>query len=144
MKKAGAILTDAESVWAESELLIKVKEPLEAEYSRMREGQVLYTYLHLAADRVQTEALLAAGCKGVAYETLRDKKGQLPLLKTHERDRRAPGGHRGREVPGKAVRRTGRSDFGRTGRAQGQGRGCWAAASSAPTPAAWRWAWART
>ncbi len=80
-EKAGAVLTDAEIVWAESELLIKVKEPLPAEYGRMRKGQVLYTYLHLAADRALTDALLSAGCKGVAYETLRDKKGQLPLLK---------------------------------------------------------------
>ncbi len=80
-EKAGAVLTDAESVWAESELLIKVKEPLEAEYGRMRKGQILYTYLHLAADRALTDALLKAGCKGVAYETLKDKKGQLPLLK---------------------------------------------------------------
>jgi alanine dehydrogenase len=79
--RAGAVLTDAETVWAESELLIKVKEPLEAEYPRMREGQVLFTYLHLAADRALTDALLKAGSKGVAYETLRDKKGQLPLLK---------------------------------------------------------------
>jgi alanine dehydrogenase len=80
-QKAGAVLADAESVWEKSELLIKVKEPLEAEYPRMRRGQILYTYLHLAADRALTDALLKAGCKGVAYETLRDKKGQLPLLK---------------------------------------------------------------
>ena len=52
--KAGAALTDAERVWAESDMLIKVKEPLEAEYPRMRRGQILYTYLHLAADRALT------------------------------------------------------------------------------------------
>jgi alanine dehydrogenase len=80
-QKAGANLTDAERVWAESDLLIKVKEPLEAEYPRMRKGQILYTYLHLAADRKLTDALVKSGAKGVAYETLRDKKGQLPLLK---------------------------------------------------------------
>ena len=80
-EKAGAVLTNVETVWAESELLIKVKEPLEAEYKRMRPGQILYTYLHLAADRELTDALTAAKVKGVAYETLRDKKGQLPLLK---------------------------------------------------------------
>lgn len=79
--KAGAILTDVETVWGKSELLVKVKEPLEAEYKRMRAGQILFTYLHLAADRELTEALTAAKVKGVAYETLRDKKGQLPLLK---------------------------------------------------------------
>ena len=79
--KAGATLTDAESVWAESDMLIKVKEPLEAEYPFMRRGQILYTYLHLAADRELTDALIKSGAKGVAYETLRDRKGQLPLLK---------------------------------------------------------------
>ena len=79
--KAGATLTDAESVWAESDMLIKVKEPLPAEYPRMRRGQILYTYLHLAADRALTDALMRSGAKGVAYETLRDRKGQLPLLK---------------------------------------------------------------
>jgi len=80
-EKAGAVLTDADTVWAESDMLVKVKEPLPAEYPKIRRDQILFTYLHLAADRAQTEALLAAGCKGVAYETLRDKKGQLPLLK---------------------------------------------------------------
>jgi alanine dehydrogenase len=80
-QKAGAILADVETVWGKSELLIKVKEPLEAEYKRMRPGQILFTYLHLAADRELTDALTAAKVKGVAYETLRDKKGQLPLLK---------------------------------------------------------------
>ena len=78
---AGARLLDAQTVWAESDLLIKVKEPLEEEYPRMRAGQVLYTYLHLAANRPLTDALLKSGVKGVAYETLRDRKGQLPLLK---------------------------------------------------------------
>ncbi len=80
-EKAGAVLTSADSVWAESDMVVKVKEPLPAEYPKIRKGQILYTYLHLAADRALTDALLASGCKGVAYETLKDKKGQLPLLK---------------------------------------------------------------
>ncbi|MDR0314163.1 MAG: alanine dehydrogenase [Treponema sp.] len=79
---AGAkILPIAQDVWAEADMIVKVKEPLQSEYGLIRENQILYTYLHLAADRPQTEALLAAKCIGVAYETIRDRKGQLPCLK---------------------------------------------------------------
>jgi alanine dehydrogenase len=81
-EKAGAkILKSADEVWGEAEMLIKVKEPLEPEYAKIRSGQILYTYLHLAPDRPQTEALLKSGCIAVAYETIRDKQGQLPCLK---------------------------------------------------------------
>jgi len=81
-KKAGAILIDsAAEVWRTSDILIKVKEPLETEYSMMRKGQILYTYLHLAADKALTEAMLKSGCKGVAYETIQDRPGNLPCLK---------------------------------------------------------------
>ena len=75
------VLETAADVWAVSDMIVKVKEPLEQEYDSMRNGQIIYTYLHLAADRTLTEALLARGCKGVAYETLTDKRGGLPLLK---------------------------------------------------------------
>ena len=79
---AGAkIIPAARDVWAEADMIVKVKEPLEAEYGLIRENQILYTYLHLAPDRPQTEALLAAKCIGIAYETIRDRKGQLPCLK---------------------------------------------------------------
>jgi alanine dehydrogenase len=79
---AGAeIVPAAEDVWAKSEMIIKVKEPLESEYKYMREGQILYTYLHLAANKVLTEAMLKSGCIGVAYETIEDQNGGLPLLK---------------------------------------------------------------
>ena len=78
---AGAtILETAADVWEESDMMIKVKEPLEPEYSRMRENQIIYTYLHLAAAKSLTFAMLSSKCKGVAYETLRDKDGSLPLL----------------------------------------------------------------
>lgn len=78
---AGAVLlSGAADVWAESDMIIKVKEPLEAEYSLMRENQIIYTYLHLAAAKSLTFAMLGSKCKGVAYETLRDKDGSLPLL----------------------------------------------------------------
>ena len=79
---AGArILPSAQDVWAEAEMIVKVKEPLQAEYGLIRENQILYTYLHLAPDRPQTDALMAAKCIGIAYETIRDRKGQLPCLK---------------------------------------------------------------
>lgn len=70
-KSAGAQIVDAaEKVWAEADLLLKVKEPIEAEYSRMRKGQTLFTYLHLAASKPCTDALLASGTTSIAYETV--------------------------------------------------------------------------
>ncbi|MDL2214007.1 alanine dehydrogenase [Clostridia bacterium OttesenSCG-928-O13] len=79
---AGAtILPDAKSVWAQSDMIVKVKEPLAEEYPMIREDQILFTYLHLAADRPQTDALMNAKCRAIAYETIRDRKGGLPLLK---------------------------------------------------------------
>jgi alanine dehydrogenase len=78
---AGATLAaDAEQVWAESELVLKVKEPVESEYERMRPGQVLFTYLHLAASRACTDALLERGVTAIAYETVQLPNGALPLL----------------------------------------------------------------
>ena len=80
-KAAGAqIITTAEQVWAESELLLKVKEPIDAEYQRLRRGQTLFTYLHLAASRACTDALLASGTTAIAYETVQAADGSLPLL----------------------------------------------------------------
>lgn len=80
--EAGAQMLDtADEVWAKADMIVKVKEPLADEYPKMREGQILYTYLHLAADRPLTEALLKQKVKGVAYETIYDKNGGLPLLK---------------------------------------------------------------
>jgi alanine dehydrogenase len=79
---AGAkIAPTAQEVWGESEMIVKVKEPLEAEYGLVRENQIVYTFLHLAPDRPQTEALLAAKCIGIAYETISDRAGRLPCLK---------------------------------------------------------------
>lgn len=80
--KAGAtILKTAKEVWDTCDMVVKVKEPLAEEYDMIREDQILYTYLHLAADRPLTEKLLERKCKAVAYETIRDRKGGLPLLK---------------------------------------------------------------
>ena len=78
---AGAVLLDtAKEVWDTVEMMVKVKEPLPDEYPLFHEGLILYTYLHLAADQPQTDALLASKVKGVAYETLMDRNGGLPLL----------------------------------------------------------------
>ncbi|MBN1777016.1 MAG: alanine dehydrogenase [Clostridiales bacterium] len=76
-----AVVPDANNIWAECGMIVKVKEPLEAEYPLMREGQILYTYLHLAANKPLTEAMLQSGCIGIAYETIEDAGGGLPLLK---------------------------------------------------------------
>jgi alanine dehydrogenase len=78
---AGAqILPAADDVWQAGDLILKVKEPVAQEYSRMRKGQVLFTYLHLAASRECTDALLAAGVTAIAYETVQLPDGTLPLL----------------------------------------------------------------
>lgn len=78
-EEAGARIVDADGAWSGAELVVKVKEPLPVEYPHLREGLTLFTYLHLAADRPLTEALLASGTLAIAYETVRDATG-LPLL----------------------------------------------------------------
>jgi alanine dehydrogenase len=75
------ILPAAKDVWAEADMIVKVKEPLEKEYGLLRENQIIYTYLHLAPDRPQVDALMSSKCIAIAYETIRDRKGQLPCLK---------------------------------------------------------------
>jgi alanine dehydrogenase len=78
---AGAkIVASAKDVFEKSDMVVKVKEPQPAEWAQLREGQILYTYLHLAPDPEQTKGLLASGVTGVAYETVTDERGGLPLL----------------------------------------------------------------
>jgi alanine dehydrogenase len=78
---AGAkVATSARQVWKSAELVLKVKEPLPPEYSLLRPGQILFTYLHLAADKALTEALLHRQVVGIAYETIEAADGRLPLL----------------------------------------------------------------
>jgi alanine dehydrogenase len=78
---AGAvILPTADDVWQAGDLILKVKEPVAEEYHRMRKGQVLFTYLHLAASRPCTDALLGSGVTAIAYETVQLPDGSLPLL----------------------------------------------------------------
>ena len=80
-RQAGADITaDAEPIFARADMIVKVKEPQEREWSRLREGQILFTYLHLAPDPAQTKGLLESGCIGVAYETITNDAGGLPLL----------------------------------------------------------------
>jgi alanine dehydrogenase len=79
--EAGAtMLETADEVWDTGEMILKVKEPVKVEYPRMREGQLLFTYLHLAADRPLTEELVSRGVTAVAYETVQTPDGGLPLL----------------------------------------------------------------
>jgi alanine dehydrogenase len=78
---AGAtILPSADEVWGVADLVLKVKEPIAEEYHRMREGQVLFTYLHLAASKECTDALIDRRVTGIAYETVETADGALPLL----------------------------------------------------------------
>jgi len=79
-KQAGAtIVATADDVWQKADLVLKVKEPIEPEYSKMRTGQTLFTYLHLAASKLCTDALVASGTTAIAYETV-EVNGTLPLL----------------------------------------------------------------
>jgi alanine dehydrogenase len=74
------IVTAAEDVWKRADLVVKVKEPLPQEWPLMRRGQVVFTYFHFAADEKLTKAVMQSGITAVAYETIRDARGQLPLL----------------------------------------------------------------
>jgi alanine dehydrogenase len=77
---AGARIASVDDVWGDAELLLKVKEPVAEEYGRLREGLVLFTYLHIAADEPLTRALVESGITAVAYETVETDTGALPLL----------------------------------------------------------------
>jgi alanine dehydrogenase len=79
-ERAGARIASVDDVWAEADLLLKVKEPIEPEYRRLREGLVLFTYLHIAADEPLTRALAESGIAAVAYETVETDDRRLPLL----------------------------------------------------------------
>ena len=77
---AGATIeSDVEKIWRDADMILKVKEPIEAEYPRLRAGQILFTYLHLAASKACTDALIASGTTAIAYETV-ELNGTLPLL----------------------------------------------------------------
>ena len=79
-QSAGATITPVEALWREAEFVVKVKEPLPAEWPRMRAGQVLFTYFHFAADEALTRAVQSSGIVAIAYETVQENSGTLPLL----------------------------------------------------------------
>ena len=80
-REAGVTVVDtAEAVYAKADMIVKVKEPQASEYPLIREGQILFTYLHLAPDPKQADALLQSGCIAIAYETVTGPHGGLPLL----------------------------------------------------------------
>jgi alanine dehydrogenase len=79
-ERVGARIASVEEVWGESDLLLKVKEPIASEYPRLREGLVLFTYLHIAADAALTSALVESGVTALAYETVETEDRRLPLL----------------------------------------------------------------
>jgi len=74
------VVSSADEVWATAELVLKVKEPIEVEWPRMRKGQVLFTYFHFAASEPLTKAVIKSGCVAIAYETVQISTGELPLL----------------------------------------------------------------
>lgn len=81
-EKAGAILIErAKEIWDEADMVVKVKEPLETEYSLLRPGLILFTYLHLAANALLTNKLLESCIIGIGYETVQERNGSLPLLR---------------------------------------------------------------
>lgn len=81
-ERAGAILLEtAEEIWQEAEMVVKVKEPQETEFASLRRGQILFAYLHLAADERLTRRLLESGIVGIGYETVQERDGSLPLLR---------------------------------------------------------------
>jgi alanine dehydrogenase len=80
VQAGGKLLDTADEVWETGEMIVKVKEPVAPEYSRMREDQLLFTYLHLAPEFELTKQMMERKVTGVAYETITDKKGTLPLL----------------------------------------------------------------
>ena len=79
-ERAGASIGSVDDVWSRSDLLLKVKEPIAAEYGRLRDGLTLFTYLHIAADEPLTRALVDSGITAIAYETVETDRGGLPLL----------------------------------------------------------------
>jgi alanine dehydrogenase len=79
-RAGGTIINSADDVWAKAEMIVKVKEPIAPEYPRMHEGQLLFTYLHLAPDHELTKQLIERKVTGIAYETITDRRGTLPLL----------------------------------------------------------------
>ena len=80
IERGATIIAEVDEIWARSAMIMKVKEPIAAEYPKMREGQIIFTYFHFAADRELTSAVIDSGCIAIAYETVEKEDGSLPLL----------------------------------------------------------------
>ena len=80
VENGAQIVSSADDIWAGADLIVKVKEPLPEEWPHMRRGQIVFTYFHFAADEPLTRAVMDSGVTAIAYETIRDARGQLPLL----------------------------------------------------------------
>ena len=130
----GAEIVSVDDVWGRSDLLLKVKEPIEPEYGRLREGLTLFTYLHIAADRPLTLALRDSGIAAVAYETVETGERRAAAARADERGGRPDRAAGGRLLPREAVRRPRAPARRRAGRLAGHGGRDSAAASSATTP----------
>jgi alanine dehydrogenase len=80
LRQGAELVAGPDEIFGQSDIVVKVKEPMNEEWDRIRDGQILFTYFHFASDRSLTEAMLNSGATCVAYETLRDRQGRLPLL----------------------------------------------------------------
>ena len=132
------IAPDADAVWREAEMIMKVKEPIAPEWPRMRKGQLLFTYFHFAADEELTRAHLE---ERRDVRRVRDRRAAVARAAAADADVRGrgpDGGAGGREVPREALRRPRRAARRRARRRAGQGRRSSAAASSGSTPRRWR------
>ncbi len=122
-EQAGAqIIDSADDVWSKAEMIVKVKEPIAPEYPRMREGQLLFTYLHLAPDRKLTDELIKRKVTGIAYETITDRRGEPPLAYADVGSCRANGDSGRRPLPREDGRRS-RNSLGRCAGSAGRARG---------------------
>ena len=143
-ERAGAKLVDShEGVFAESDMIVKVKEPIASEYDMLKPNQLLFTYLHLAAEEKLTRALMERKVQAVAYETVQLANGSLPLVDADERGRGPDVDPGRRALPGAHLRRAKVC-------CSAAWPGCPALRSSssvagwsAPTPRRWRSAWAQ-
>ena len=138
---AGASIAEtAEAVFAEADLIVKVKEPSPRERAMLREGQILFTYLHLAPDPDQAKALMESGCIAIAYETVTDSFGGLPLAHADERGGGPDGDSGGRPLSGAGAGRARHASRRRARHAIGPCCRFSAAAWSAPMPRGSPWA----
>ena len=133
-RKAGAtVVATAAEVFAAADMIVKVKEPQAAERKMLRQGQILFTYLHLAPDPEQAADLVASGAVCIAYETVTSSYGRVAAARADVGGRRPDGRAGGRVLPREAARRTRHAAGRRAGRGSGEGRHPRAAESSART-----------